>query len=134
MSFSIDHFVITTDNIKNIIFFYTKVLEMSLKKNYIESNKSNMYSLHFGNHKINIHEITNAYLPHAKLNKPGSLDICLLSNKNISYWIEKFKNHKVDIIEGPVERHGAIRLLTSIYINDPDYNLIEISNCKNDND
>ena len=134
MVVSIDHIVITTSNIKNIIFFYTKILEMKLKKEYVSSDKSIRYSLHFGENKINIHEKNNAFLPHAHFNKPGSLDICFISNKKINYWINKLKNFKIDIIEGPIERIGAIKPLISIYFRDPDLNLIEISNYKDYND
>ena len=134
MVISIDHIVITTSNIKNIIFFYTKILEMKLKKEYVSSDKSIRYSLHFGENKINIHEKNNAFLPHAHFNKPGSLDICFISNKKINYWMNKLKSFKIDIIEGPIERIGAIKPLISIYFRDPDLNLIEISNYKDYND
>ena len=134
MVISIDHIVITTSNIKKIIYFYTTILEMKLKKEYIESDNSIRYSLHFGENKINIHETDNAFLPHAYFNIPGSLDICFISNKKIHYWINKLKSYKIDVIEGPIERFGAIKTLISIYFRDPDLNLIEISNYKDKND
>ena len=90
--------------------------------------------LHFGENKINIHEKNNAFLPHAHFNKPGSLDICFISNKKINYWINKLKSFKIDIIEGPIEKIGAIKPLISIYFRDPDLNLIEISNYIDYND
>jgi catechol 2,3-dioxygenase-like lactoylglutathione lyase family enzyme len=134
MVMSIDHIVITTSNIKNIIFFYTTILEMKLKKNMIGSDKSIRYSLHFGENKINIHETNNVFLPHAHFNRPGSLDICFISNKKMNYWTNKLKNYKINVLEGPVERLGAIKTLISIYFRDPDLNLIEISNYKGHND
>ena len=134
MVISIDHIVITTSNIKNIIFFYTEILEMKLKKEYLNSDNSIRYSLHFGENKINIHEKDKAFLPHAHINKPGSLDICFISNKKIDYWMNKLKSFNIDIIEGPIERIGAIKPLLSIYFRDPDLNLIEISNYKDYND
>lgn len=132
MVMSIDHIVITTSNIKNIIFFYTTILEMKLKKKNIDM--SIRYSLHFGENKINVHETNNVFLPHAHFNKPGTLDICFISNKKIDYWMNKLKSYSIDIIEGPVEQIGAIRTLISIYFRDPDLNLIEISNYKDHND
>ena len=134
MVIAIDHVVITTRNIKNIIFFYTNILEMKLKNEYYDSDNSIRYSLHFGENKINIHDMNNAFLPHAHFNKPGSLDICFISNKKIHYWINKLKSFKIDIIEGPIERTGAIKPLISIYFRDPDLNLIEISNYKDNYD
>ena len=134
MVIAIDHVVITTRNIKNIIFFYTNILEMKLKNEYYDSDNSIRYSLHFGENKINIHDMNNAFLPHAHFNKPGSLDICFISNKKIHYWMNKLKSFKIDIIEGPIERIGAVKPLISIYFRDPDLNLIEISNYKDNYD
>lgn len=74
------------------------------------------------------------FFPHAHINKPGSLDICFISNNEIKYWVNKLNNFKIDIIEGPIERLGATRALISIYFRDPDLNLIEISNYKECND
>ena len=65
---------------------------------------------------------------------PGTLDICFISKKNILYWINKLNNMNIKIKEGPVERSGAKSKLSSIYFNDPDGNLIEISNIINKND
>ncbi len=107
---------------------------MKLKKSYISSDKSNRYSLHFGKQKINIHEITNNFLPRANINKPGTLDICFISKKSIEYCMRKLNKKKIQIIEGPVETLGAISSLISIYVRDPDHNLIEISNYRVNND
>ena len=128
MIVSIDHVVITTTNLEKLIHFYTKILEMELKKEFFKENNSTMYSLHFGNQKINIHEIDKIFSPHAHQVYAGSLDLCFISEKKISYWQNKFKKHGVKIIDGPVKRSGAIKNLLSIYIRDPDLNLIEISN------
>ena len=55
-------------------------------------------------------------------------NICFISSKNISYWKSKLTKFNIKIIEGPVNRIGATSNLLSIYCNDPDGNLIEISN------
>ncbi len=134
MSLSIDHVVITVKNLNKTIDFYTRTLEMNIEKNFIKTDDSMRYSLHFGNQKINIHDINNKFKPHARSSKPGSLDICFLTKKNISYWIKKFRKNNIEIIEGPIERLGAVNKLISIYCYDPDGNLIEISNVVDDND
>ena len=125
---AIDHVVLTSSNLENTLNFYCKVLGMKIKKELIKEDESIRYSLHFGNNKINIHELNNIFAPHAKLVYPGTLDICLISSKKISYWESKLTNLNIEIIEGPVKRIGATSNLLSIYCNDPDGNLIEISN------
>ena len=125
---SIDHVVLTSSNLENTLNFYCKVLGMKLKKEVIKEDGSIRHSLHFGNNKINIHELNNIFTPHAKSVHPGTLDICFTSSKKISYWESKLAKFNIDIIEGPVKRIGATSNLLSIYCNDPDGNLIEISN------
>jgi catechol 2,3-dioxygenase-like lactoylglutathione lyase family enzyme len=134
MLISIDHIVITASNLNKTIDFYTTVLGMQLKKELVEEDNSLRYSLHFGVQKINLHAKNNIFKPHAKFIKPGTLDICFISKKNILYWINKLNNMNIKIKEGPVERSGAKSKLSSIYFNDPDGNLIEISNIINKND
>ena len=125
---SIDHVVLTSSNLENTLNFYCKVLGMKLNKELIKEDGSIRYSLHFGINKINIHELNNIFTPHAKLVHPGTLDICFTSSKKISYWEGKLAKFNIEIIEGPVKRIGATSTLLSIYCNDPDGNLIEISN------
>ncbi len=125
---AIDHVVLTSSNLDNTFNFYCKVLGMKLKKDLIKEDGSIRYSLHFGNNKINIHELNNIFTPHAMLVAAGTLDICFISSKNISYWERKLTKFNIEIIEGPVNRTGATSNLLSIYCNDPDGNLIEISN------
>mgnify|MGYP001097772966 FL=1 len=125
---AIDHVVLTSSNLENTLNFYCKVLGMKLKKELIREDGSIRYSLHFGNNKINIHELNNIFTPHAKFVYAGTLDICFISRKNISYWESKLTKFNIEIIEGPVNRIGATSNLLSIYCNDPYGNLIEISN------
>ena len=56
------------------------------------------------------------------------MDMCLLSKEKIEDWIIKFNNLHIKIEEGPVQKTGANGPITSIYVRDPDQNLIEISN------
>ena len=125
---AIDHVVLTSSNLENTLNFYCKVLGMKFKKELIKEDGSIRYSLHFGNNKINIHELNNIFTPHAKFVDAGTLDICFISSKNISYWESKLTKFNIEIIEGPVNRIGATSNLSSIYCYDPDGNLIEISN------
>ena len=128
---AIDHVVLISSNLENTLIFYRKVLGMKLKKELMKEDGSIRYSLHFGSNKINIHELNNIFTPHAKFINAGTLDICFISSKKISYWQNKLANFNIEIIKGPVNRIGATSNLLSIYCNDPDGNLIEISNVVN---
>ena len=125
---AIDHVVLTSSNLENTFNFYCKVLGMKSKKELIKKDGSIRYSLHFGKNKINIHDSNNIFTPHAKFVHTGTLDICFISSKKISYWKSKLTKFNIKIIEGPITRIGATSNLLSIYCYDPDGNLIEISN------
>ena len=84
---AIDHVVLTCRNLENTINFYCKVLGMKSKKEFIKEDDSIRYSLHFGNNKINIHELNNIFTPHAKLVEPGTLDICFTTSKLLIYYL-----------------------------------------------
>ena len=130
----IDHVVLTSKNIKKTIHFYCNILEMKMKKKIDTNDQKPRYSLHFGKQKINIHEHNNIFSPHAKIAAPGTLDICFITKKNITYWIDKLIKNEIRIIEGPIKRQGAEKKLLSIYCRDPDENLLEISNILKKND
>jgi len=131
MSLKIDHIVITVKDINKSISFYSNVLEMELKEFYSLSDNTTRKSLKFGNQKINLHEALNPFSPHAKHPSPGAVDICFISTKPISEWIDTLKKNKINIEDGPVQKTGAKGPILSIYIRDPDENLIEISNTIN---
>ena len=92
------------------------------------SDNSKIKSLKFGNQKINLHDNLNPFELHASKPTPGSMDICFVSMKSIDQWMKVFKNSQIVIEEGPEIKTGANGPIKSIYIRDPDDNLIEISN------
>lgn len=117
---SIDHLVLTVANIDHTIDFYTKILGMTAS---VFGNGRN--ALHFGSQKINLHQIGHEFKPHELKTICGSVDICFVSPLNL--WIEKLRASGVTIEEGPVKRTGAIAQMESLYIRDPDNNLVEIA-------
>ena len=125
---SIDHIVLTSKDIEKTIFFYCNILGMSLEENFKEYKDKKRVFLKFGNQKINVHSEKNPFVPHAKNPISGAVDICFLSSLPIKDWLEILKKNEVEIEIGPVKREGATSLINSIYIRDPDMNLIEISN------
>lgn len=122
---SIDHIVITTKDIKNCKNFYCNFLDMEL--NEFSDENETRYSFKFGHQKINIHLFEKPYSPHALNVSLGSQDICFITKMDIDLWITRCNYFNIEIELGPVERSGAIFKMKSIYLRDPDSNLIEIA-------
>jgi len=125
---SIDHIVITVSDMKKTIHFYCDILGMEINQFYSKSDNTYRKSLKFGKQKINLHEASNPYKPNAEVALPGTLDICFLTDEPLSHWIKIFNKNNVTIESGPILKTGAIGPIESIYVRDPDKNLIEISN------
>ena len=128
MILSIDHIVITVSDMKKTIHFYCDILGMEINQFYSKSDNTYRKSLKFGKQKINLHETSNPYKPNAEVALPGTLDICFLTDEPLSHWIKIFNKNNVTIESGPILKTGAIGPIESIYVRDPDKNLIEISN------
>ncbi|WP_025026004.1 VOC family protein [Caldalkalibacillus mannanilyticus] len=118
----LDHLVMTVKDIQETIHFYQDVLGMEV----VEFG-GNRKALAFGNQKINLHEYGKEFEPKAKCPSPGSVDLCLITETPIDEVQKRFKAKGIIIEEGPVKRTGATGEILSLYIRDPDENLIEIS-------
>jgi len=119
----LDHLVLTVRDIQQSIDFYTQVLGMQLVE-----FANNRKALKFSNQKINLHQAGNELKPHADNPAAGSADLCFIVKTPVIEIINELKQHHIPIETGPVERNGATKPLISIYIRDPDNNLIELSN------
>jgi catechol 2,3-dioxygenase-like lactoylglutathione lyase family enzyme len=120
---SIDHVVLTVKDIGKTVSFYTEVLGMEAR-----TFADGRTALHFGNQKLNLHPSDRVLDPNVKHATPGSADICFLVDQPVEEWIEHLGRHAIRVILGPVNRTGARGQLRSIYVYDPDENLIELSN------
>ncbi len=118
----LDHLVLTTRDKAACIDFYTRVLGMRL-----ETFGAGRHALRFGAQKINLHEHGKEFLPKAALPTPGSLDLCFIAAVPLDAFIARLASLGVAIEEGPVARTGANWPIRSIYLRDPDHNLIEVS-------
>ena len=125
---SIDHIVMTVADLSKTIDFYCSVLGTKMIEFVPPTGGSARKSLHFGTQKINLHDAASPYVPHSKVPQAGSVDLCLISAQPLRDWQMHLANHDVSIEEGPVRKTGANGVLMSLYIRDPDGNLIEISN------
>ena len=118
----LDHLVLTTANAEACIDFYTRVLGMRL-----ETCAGRRQALRFGQQKINLHRRGHEFEPKAHLPVPGALDLCFIADVPLAQVIEQLQRCNGPIVEGPVERTGATQKIRSVYVRDPDLNLIEIS-------
>ena len=125
----IDHVVITVKDLNKTIDFYTNILGMKLEEFSLSlDNKQIRYAVSFGSQKINIHEEKKPIKPNALNPCSGLMDICFISKNKIKDWVHYLVKKEIDIEIGPEKKIGALGPILSIYIRDPDFNLIEISN------
>jgi len=118
----LDHLVLTTAHEEACIRFYVDVMGMTL-----ESFGAGRKAFRFGNQKINLHVKGHEFEPKAQLPTPGSLDLCFIAGVPLDAVIARLAEKGVPILEGPVMRTGATARIRSVYVRDPDLNLIEIS-------
>jgi len=121
---SLDHIVITAGDINATIDFYTRGLGMTL-----ETFGTGRKALRFGDQKFNLHQagdrnITDIY---ARTPTPGSIDLCLLAAVPLDEVIARLAAENIPVELGPTKRTGARWPIRSVYLRDPDGNLIEIS-------
>lgn len=119
----LDHIVLTVKDIEATCAFYSKVLGTK-----VVTFADNRTALTFGKQKINLHRAGHEFEPRALRPTPGSADICLIAETSLADVIQHLRACGVKIIEGPVIKTGAVGPIESVYIRDPDLNLIEISN------
>ncbi|ADJ64320.1 lactoylglutathione lyase protein [Herbaspirillum seropedicae SmR1] len=93
----------------------------------LETSGQGRIAFRFGNQKINLHVRGKEFEPKAHLPVPGALDLCFMASVPLEKVIARLQEMNWPIIEGPVLRTGATRKIRSVYVRDPDLNLIEIS-------
>ena len=123
----LDHLVLTTSNPQACIDFYTRVLGMQLESFMGGTPPVTRQAFKFGNQKINLHVKGAEFEPKAHLPVPGALDLCFIASIPLEQVIERLKGERWPVVEGPVMRTGATQKIRSVYVRDPDLNLIEIS-------
>jgi catechol 2,3-dioxygenase-like lactoylglutathione lyase family enzyme len=117
----IDHIVLTT-SVPDRASTSTRVLGMTL-----ETFDDGRTAFRFGRQKINLHVNGSEFEPKAHLPVPGALDLCLITDGPLDRVIAHLAECAVAIVAGPVARTGAVGRMRSVYVRDPDLNLIAIS-------
>jgi catechol 2,3-dioxygenase-like lactoylglutathione lyase family enzyme len=119
----LDHLVLTVADVDVTVDFYQRVLGMEPA-----SFKGGRRALAFGSSKINLHQVGHEFEPKAERPGPGTADLCFIVDEPIEQVRAELIEHGVELEEGPVERTGATGPILSVYLRDPDRNLIELSN------
>ncbi|MCP2040243.1 catechol 2,3-dioxygenase-like lactoylglutathione lyase family enzyme [Neisseria sp. HSC-16F19] len=119
---ALDHLVLTVADIERSIAFYTRVLGMR-EITFGEGRKA----LLFGQQKINLHPKGAEIQPHAAHPVCGSADLCLLTDTPLPQVVAELQQHGIETLSGIVPRTGAVGAIDSVYLRDPDGNLLEIS-------
>ena len=122
----LDHLVLTVKDINVTCNFYTNVMGMD-----VVTFAGGRKALVYGEQKINLHEHGKEFEPKALHPTPGSADLCFITTVPLPEVVRHIQSCGVEIIEGPVQRTGAMGKIMSIYLRDPDRNLIEVSNYEN---
>jgi len=121
----IDHIVLTTRDKAACIRFYTEVLGMKMSS--FRTPTEERFAFKFGNQKINVHEWGREFTPRAHVAAPGTLDLCFIASMSLEAVVKRLEDNKIKILEGPVAKTGATGPIRSVYVRDPDLNLVEIS-------
>ncbi len=124
---AIDHVVLNVGSLDRAIAFYRELLGLQV----VEFGNGQC-AIQIGDQKIKLHPADTTAEPRSRHPMAGGGDICLLTDRPVGDIKTELETRGVPIIEGPVERTGALRPLLSIYLYDPDGNLIELANAMND--
>ena len=123
---TLDHFVLTVADIPATLAFYQQALGMT-PTSFTVADGTTRHALCFGTMKINLHQYGAEFEPKARHVQTGSADLCFLSDTPLSVWQNHFAQTGFEIETGPVPRTGATGPILSLYLRDPDGNLIEVS-------
>lgn len=118
----LDHLVLTVRDVEATCAFYERVLGMRAT-----TFGGGRRALAFGAQKINMHQSGNEFEPRAAHPTPGSADLCLVTESGTQEILDHLQESGITPVEGPVGRSGAVGEMTSVYLRDPDGNLIEVS-------
>lgn len=123
-----DHLAITVADPEATAAFYERVLGARiLWLDAFRDGRLPVFSMQLGVNRVNVHPAAAPVEPHAAVPAPGSVDLCLRWRGSIDAAVDRIEAAGVAVEVGPVARlasDGAAA--TSIYLRDPDGNLVEL--------
>jgi catechol 2,3-dioxygenase-like lactoylglutathione lyase family enzyme len=120
---TVDHVVLTVADVEASVAWYRDVLGMQ-PATFGDGRRA----VHFGAHKLNFHPLDGGTAaPVAARPTPGSADLCLVVQDSADAVLVRLRSHGVEPETGPVRRTGARGPMTSVYVRDPDGNLVELA-------
>jgi catechol 2,3-dioxygenase-like lactoylglutathione lyase family enzyme len=122
----LDHIVLTVSDIEGAANFYERALGLG-REVFRGSDGKPRHALRFGNQKINLHDRATDTPNKALSPTVGSADLCFVAAIPLERLIEHLRAEKIPIVAGPVQRHGALGPMRSVYFRDPDGNLVEVA-------
>lgn len=123
----IDHIVINCRNVEATAQWYERALGFKREVYRSPASPKDRVALKFGKHKFNLRETGDASWETCRVDAPGSLDLAFITQGGLKPVIERFEAAGIAVTVGPVKRTGALGPMTSIYCEDPDGNLVEVS-------
>lgn len=125
----LDHLVLTVTDVETTCQFYTSVLGCEIVR-FRSADGENRYAIRIGDspQKINLHPTEHPFQPAAQHPQPGSGDLCFMTSVPLGDVVRHFDNLSIPIVLGPIQRTGTLGPILSVYIRDPDGNLIEVAN------
>lgn len=117
----IDHFVLYVNDIESTCRFYESIGAKC------ETFGNGRRAIRIGDQKINLHPAGDEYDPHARAPTPGAGDFCLIVDTSITETERHLKEEGIETVHGPVKKTGARGPMDSIYVTDPDGNLVELA-------
>lgn len=124
----IDHIVLTVSSLEESSRFYHEVFDMPIID---QQTDDNIITLRCGHQLIRLQKTDRPTDLKAAQPTIGSADLCIVAGDKVEDILHHLRSYYVDVVAGPVEKHGSEGEMTSIYVHDPDNNLVEIVVYKN---
>jgi catechol 2,3-dioxygenase-like lactoylglutathione lyase family enzyme len=123
----IDHIVMNCRDVETTASWYERALGFKREVYTSPAEPGERIALKFGQQKFNLRQTGNSGWVTCKVDAPGSLDLCFITDGSLQPVIDRLKSLGIAITVGPAPRTGALGRMTSIYCEDPDGNLVEVA-------
>ena len=123
----IDHIVMNCRDVETTASWYERALGFKREVYTSPAEPGERIALKFGQQKLNLRQTGTSGWVTCKVDAPGSLDLCFITDGSLQPVIDRLKSLGIAITVGPAPRTGALGRMTSIYCEDPNGNLVEVA-------